>query len=61
MTFDKGLLEILVCPVSRDPLLFDEMAQELISPAAGLAFPIRDGTPVLLAEEARRIDGSLPA
>ena len=52
---DPGLLAKLVCPISRAPLRYDEAAQELISDAAGLAFPIRNGTPVLLIEEARRI------
>lgn len=53
--FDPVLLEKLVCPVSRAPLRYDEKAQELISQAAGLAYPIRNGTPVMLVEEARRI------
>ncbi|KQM92411.1 MULTISPECIES: Trm112 family protein [Sphingomonas] len=54
---DPWLLERLVCPVSRTPLRYDEAAQELISDAAGLAYPIRDGVPVMLVEEARPIDG----
>ena len=54
---DPWLLERLVCPVSHTPLRYDEAAQELISDAAGLAYPIRDGVPVMLAEEARPIDG----
>ncbi|RZL78458.1 MAG: Trm112 family protein [Sphingomonas sp.] len=54
---DPWLLERLVCPVTRTPLQYDETAQELISEAAGLAYPIRDGVPVMLVEEARRIDG----
>jgi uncharacterized protein len=49
------LLEKLVCPVTRTPLRWDEEAQELVSEAAGLAYPVRDGTPVLLVEEARTI------
>ena len=53
---DPWLLERLVCPVSRTPLRYDEAAQELISDAAGLAYPIRDGVPVMLVEEARRLD-----
>jgi uncharacterized protein YbaR (Trm112 family) len=53
---DPWLLSILVCPVTRAPLRYDEAAQELISDAAGLAYPIRDGVPVLLAEEARQLD-----
>ena len=52
---DPWLLSILVCPVTRTPLRYDEAAQELISDEAGLAYPIRDGVPVLLAEQARRI------
>jgi uncharacterized protein YbaR (Trm112 family) len=52
---DPWLLERLVCPVTRQPLRYDEAAQELVSEAAGLAYPIRDGVPVMLEEEARRI------
>ena len=48
-------LEILVCPVTRTKLRWDREAQELISDEAGLAYPIRDGTPVLLSEEARKL------
>lgn len=55
---DPKLLEILVCPVSRQPLSFDRDAQELISQAAGLAYPVRDGIPVMLPDEARRLDDS---
>jgi uncharacterized protein YbaR (Trm112 family) len=55
---DPWLLERLVCPVSRTPLRYDETAQELISDAAGLAYPIRDGVPVMLVEESRPIDGA---
>lgn len=51
---DPELLKILVCPVTRGPLRYDEAAQELISEQAGLAFPIKDGVPVMLVEEARR-------
>ncbi len=58
---DPWLLERLVCPVSRTPLRYDETAQELISDAAGLAYPIRDGVPVMLVEEARPIDGAATA
>ena len=50
---DPLLLEVLVCPVTRAPLRYDEAAQELISDEAGLAYPIRDGVPVMLPEEAR--------
>ncbi len=58
---DPWLLERLVCPVSRTPLRYDEAAQELISDAAGLAYPIRDGVPVMLVEEARPTDGATTA
>lgn len=51
---DPWLLSILVCPVTRTKLRYDEAAQELVSDEAGFAYPIRDGVPVLLAEEARR-------
>ncbi|WP_294326918.1 Trm112 family protein [uncultured Sphingomonas sp.] len=50
---DPWLLSILVCPVTRTPLAHDVQAGELVSDAAGLAFPIRDGVPVLLVEAAR--------
>ena len=53
--FDERLLEKLVCPATRTALRYDEAAQELISEAAGLAYPIRHGTPVMLIEEARPI------
>jgi hypothetical protein len=53
---DPKLLEILVCPVTKGPLRYDAEAQELISEQAGLAFPIRDGIPIMLADEARRLD-----
>ena len=53
---DPKLLEILVCPVTRGPLVYDRAAQELVSEAARLAYPIRDGIPIMLAEEARRLD-----
>ncbi|GAA0458488.1 MULTISPECIES: Trm112 family protein [Sphingomonas] len=55
-TLDPWLLSILVCPVTRTPLRWDEDAQELISEAAGLAYPVRDGVPVMLVEEARPLD-----
>ncbi len=54
--FDEKLLEKLVCPVTRTPLRFDREAQELVSDAAGLAYPVRHGTAVLLHEEARALD-----
>lgn len=53
---DPKLLEILVCPVTKGPLRYDRDKQELISDKAGLAFPIRDGIPIMLADEAREID-----
>lgn len=56
MTLDIKLLEILVCPLSRTPLRYDEAAQELISDSAGLAYPIRDGVPVMLVDEARDLN-----
>ncbi|HWT11167.1 MAG TPA: Trm112 family protein [Allosphingosinicella sp.] len=53
MTLDPHLLEKLVCPLTRTRLRYDEAARELVSEAAGLAFPVRDGVPVMLVEEAR--------
>jgi uncharacterized protein YbaR (Trm112 family) len=53
---DPKLLEILVCPVTKCPLEYDAERKELISRAAKLAYPIRDGIPIMLADEARRID-----
>ena len=53
---DPKLLEILVCPVTKGPLDYDPEAQELVSRQAGLAFPIRDGIPIMLADEARPLD-----
>jgi uncharacterized protein YbaR (Trm112 family) len=53
---DPKLLEILVCPVTKTTLEYDRERQELISHAAKLAFPIRDGIPILLEEEARRLE-----
>lgn len=55
-TIDPKLLEILVCPVTKGPLRYDKENQELISEKAGLAYPVRDGIPVMLADEARRLD-----
>jgi len=55
---DPKLLEILVCPLTKTSLDYDAKTQELISRAAGLAFPIRDGIPIMLPEEARRLDES---
>ena len=53
---DAKLVEILVCPVTKGPLEYDSTRQELISRAAKLAYPIRDGIPIMLPEEARRLD-----
>ncbi|MBC7634526.1 MAG: Trm112 family protein [Acetobacteraceae bacterium] len=53
---DPRLLEMLVCPLTKTTLVYDREAQELISKAAGLAYPIRDGIPIMLIEEARRLD-----
>jgi uncharacterized protein len=53
---DPKLLEILVCPLTKTRLEYDAQNQELISRAAKLAYPIRDGIPIMLPEEARRID-----
>ena len=53
---DPKLLEILVCPLTKGSLRFDQEAQELISDTAKLAYPIRDGIPIMLVEEARRLD-----
>ena len=53
---DPKLLEILVCPLTKGPLEFDATRQELISRSAKLAYPIRDGIPIMLPEEARKLD-----
>jgi hypothetical protein len=53
---DPRLLEILVCPVTRAELTYDPARQELVSRAARLAYPIRDGVPIMLPEEARKLD-----
>jgi hypothetical protein len=52
---DAKLLEILVCPLTKGPLAYDRAAQELISVQAGLAYPIRDGIPIMLVDEARAL------
>ncbi len=54
---DSKLLEILVCPLTKGPLEYDADANELISTRANLAYPIRDGIPIMLVEEARPLDG----
>ena len=53
---DPNLLDILVCPVSKAPLIYDEKSAELKCKASGLAYPVRDGIPVMLEEEARTLD-----
>ena len=53
---DPKLLEILVCPITKSSLEYDRDAQELISKSAGLAYPIRDGIPIMLPDEARKLD-----
>jgi uncharacterized protein YbaR (Trm112 family) len=52
---DPVLLEILVCPVTKSRLTYDEKSQELVSVQAGLAYPVRDGIPIMLPEEARKL------
>lgn len=52
---DSKLLDILVCPITKGPLVYDRERQELISRSARLAYPIRDGIPVMLEEEARKL------
>jgi len=53
---DPRLLEILVCPLTKGPLEYDRSANELISRKAGLAYPVRDGIPIMLIEEARKLE-----
>ncbi|MCY4229395.1 MAG: Trm112 family protein [Alphaproteobacteria bacterium] len=53
---DPLLLQLLVCPVTKRPLEYDRQAGELVSRAAGLAYPVRDGIPIMLVEEARALD-----
>jgi uncharacterized protein YbaR (Trm112 family) len=57
-TLDPKLLEILVCPVTKGPLRYDRERHELVSVSARLAYPIRDGIPIMLPEEARALDDS---
>ncbi len=52
---DEKLLAILVCPVSKAPVVYNEQKQELVCKASGLAYPVRDGIPVMLEEEARQL------
>ena len=53
---DPRLLEVLVCPLTKGPLEYDRVANELISRKAGLAYPIRDGIPIMLPDEARKLE-----
>ena len=53
---DLKLLDILVCPITKGPLKYDKKKSELISEEAGLAFPIKDGIPIMLVDKARQID-----
>lgn len=53
---DPKLLEVLVCPQTRTPLRYDKQRQELISDAARLAYPVRDGVPIMLIDEAREVE-----
>ena len=55
-TFDPRMLEALICPLTHSRLVYDAEAQELISKAANVAFPIRNGIPILLGDEARKLD-----
>jgi len=55
-SFDRKMLEALVCPLTRAPLSYDARNQELVSKAARLAYPIRDGIPVMLPDEARELE-----
>jgi hypothetical protein len=55
-SIDPKLLEILVCPLTKGPLVYDRERQELVSERARLAYPVRDGIPIMLVEEARRLD-----
>jgi uncharacterized protein len=55
---DPRLLEILVCPITKGPLAYDRLRQELVSAQAGVAYPVRDGIPIMLVDEARPLDDS---
>ncbi len=55
-SIDRRMLEALICPITQGPLTYDAAAQELISRSAGLAFPIREGIPIMLESEARALD-----
>ena len=56
ISLDPHLLTMLVCPMTRGPLILDDTTHELISPEAALAYPIRDDIPIMLADEARRLE-----
>lgn len=56
MELSSELLKVLVCPVTKGPLIYDRQNNELVSEMAGLAYPVRDGIPILLADEARKIN-----
>lgn len=55
-SYDRHMLEALVCPLTQGRLRYDAARQELVSESAGLAFPIRDGIPIMLVDEARKLD-----
>jgi uncharacterized protein YbaR (Trm112 family) len=55
MTINKNLISMLVCPLSKEKLIYDEEKQELIAKKSGLAYPIKEGIPIMLPEEARKI------
>lgn len=55
--FERRMLEALICPVTHSTLEYDAAANELVSPGARLAFPIREGIPIMLVDEARKLDG----
>ena len=55
-SLNKSLLDILVCPLTKGPLRYDEAKGELVSEKAGLAYPVRDGIPILLVDEARKLE-----
>ena len=57
---DPKLLDLLVCPLTKGPLRYDRERQELVSDQAGLAYPIRDGIPIMLVDEARRLEDENP-
>ena len=55
MTINKRLISMLVCPLSKEKLIYDEDKQELVAKKSGLAYPVKDGIPIMLPEEARKI------